>query len=41
MLERADKTDPANLETHLALAAAYPKAHRYEDARRERRLSLE
>jgi tetratricopeptide (TPR) repeat protein len=40
-LELARKLDPANLENHLALAAAYPKAHRYGDARRERRRSLE
>ncbi len=40
-LELAAKSDPANLENHLALAAAYPKARRYEDARRERRTSLE
>lgn len=40
-LESASKLDPANLENHLALAAAYPKAHRYQDARRERRRSLE
>ena len=40
-LELAAKLDPANLENHLALAAAYPKARRYRDARRERRMSLE
>jgi tetratricopeptide (TPR) repeat protein len=40
-LELAVKGDPDNLENHLALAAAYPKAHRYEEARRERRRSLE
>jgi tetratricopeptide (TPR) repeat protein len=40
-LESAGKLDPANLENHLALAAAYPKAHRYQDARRERQRSLE
>jgi tetratricopeptide (TPR) repeat protein len=40
-LESAGKLDPENLENHLALAAAYPKAHRYQDARRERQRSLE
>jgi tetratricopeptide (TPR) repeat protein len=40
-LELAGKLDPANLENHLALAAAYPKAHRYREARRERQRSLE
>ncbi len=40
-LELAAKSDPANLENHLALAAAYPKARRYQDARRERQMSLE
>jgi tetratricopeptide (TPR) repeat protein len=40
-LEVAAKLDPENLENHLTLAAAYPKAHRYQDARRERRRSLE
>lgn len=40
-LESAVKLDPANLENHLALAAAYPKARRYEDARQERHRSLE
>jgi tetratricopeptide (TPR) repeat protein len=40
-LELAAKLDPANLENHLTLAAAYPKVHRYRDARRERQRSLE
>jgi len=40
-LETAAKLDPANLEHHLALAAAYPKIRRYQDARRERQRSLE
>jgi tetratricopeptide (TPR) repeat protein len=40
-LETAAKNDPANLETHLALAAAYPKVRRYDEARRERQKSLE
>lgn len=40
-LELAEKNDPANLENHLSLAAAYPKVRRYQDARRERQKSLE
>jgi tetratricopeptide (TPR) repeat protein len=36
-LELAVKMEPANLEYHLALTEAYPKAHRYADARRERK----
>jgi tetratricopeptide (TPR) repeat protein len=40
-LEFAEGLDPANLETHLALAAAYPKAERYRDARRQRQRCLE
>lgn len=40
-LETATKLDPTNLENHLALAAAYPKAKRYQDARRARQRSLE
>lgn len=40
-LELAEKLDPANLETHLALAAAYPKVGRYKEARRERQASLD
>jgi tetratricopeptide (TPR) repeat protein len=40
-LESAAKLDPTNLENHLALAAAYPKARRYPDARRERQRALE
>jgi len=40
-LESAEKLDPGNVENHLALAAAYPKARRYQDARRERQRSLE
>lgn len=39
-LERAVKLDPANLENHVALATAYPKAGRYQDAKRERQQSL-
>jgi tetratricopeptide (TPR) repeat protein len=40
-LESAARGDPGNLEYHLALAVAYPKARRYQDARRERQKSLE
>ena len=40
-LELAAKSDPANVENHIALAAAYPRAGRYQDARRERQRSLE
>ena len=35
-LEKALQLDPDNLETHLALAKAYSKSGRKEDARRER-----
>jgi Flp pilus assembly protein TadD len=40
-LERAVKSDPSNVEAHIALPAAYPKLRRFEDARRERRKSFE
>lgn len=40
-LEKAEKMDPANVEDHITLAAAYAKAGRSEDARREREQSLE
>jgi Flp pilus assembly protein TadD len=40
-LEQVAAREPANLENHLALAAAYPKVRRYADARRERQRSLE
>ncbi|HUA16430.1 MAG TPA: tetratricopeptide repeat protein [Verrucomicrobiae bacterium] len=39
-LEIALQLDPDNLETHLALAKAYSKSGRKEDARRERLLCL-
>ncbi|HUN98238.1 MAG TPA: tetratricopeptide repeat protein [Bradyrhizobium sp.] len=39
-LESAERLDPANIEYHMALAGAYSKAGRHEDARRERRTSL-
>ncbi len=40
-LEKAASLDPANLENHLALATAYSKAGRKQDAWKERQLSLE
>lgn len=40
-LELAVKLDPTNLENHLALASAYSKAGRIQDARSERRRSVE
>lgn len=39
-LEKALQLEPNNLETHLALAKAYSKSGRSEDARRERLLCL-
>jgi tetratricopeptide (TPR) repeat protein len=39
-LERAQKLDPNNLEYHIALANAYSKFGRNEDARRERLTSI-
>jgi tetratricopeptide (TPR) repeat protein len=40
-LEKTVQSQPDNLEVHLALAKAYSKAGRREDARRERLLCLE
>ena len=40
-LERTAQLQPDNLEVHLALAKAYSKSGRKEDARRERLLCLE
>jgi tetratricopeptide (TPR) repeat protein len=40
-LEKALQLEPNNLETHLALAKAYSKSGRREDARRERVLCLQ
>jgi tetratricopeptide (TPR) repeat protein len=40
-LEKALQLEPNNLETHLALAKAYSKSGRKEDARRERTLCLQ
>ena len=40
-LEAAIKLDPSSVENHVELATAYPKAGRYEDARRERVRTLE
>jgi tetratricopeptide (TPR) repeat protein len=39
-LEGAERLDPDNIEYHMALAGAYSKAGRHEDARRERRTSI-
>jgi Flp pilus assembly protein TadD len=41
LLEAAERADPGQLEFHIAIARAYSKAGRYEDARRERRASLD
>ena len=40
-LEKALQMEPMNLEVHLALAKAYSKSGRKEDARRERLRCLE
>jgi len=40
-LEKTEQAQPDNLEAHVALAKAYSKAGRKEDARRERLLCLE
>jgi tetratricopeptide (TPR) repeat protein len=40
-LEIAERLDPSNLECHVALAGAYSKAGRYDDARRERKVALQ
>ena len=40
-LEAAERLDPAALEYHMALASAYSRAGRHEDARRERRVSMD
>ena len=40
-LQEALRLEPGNLETHLALAKAYSKSGRKEDARRERLLCLQ
>jgi predicted Zn-dependent protease len=40
-LEKTAQFQPDNLEVHLALAKAYSKSGRKEDARRERLLCLE
>ncbi len=39
-LETAERLDPASVEYHMALAGAYSKAGRHEDARRERHTSI-
>jgi Flp pilus assembly protein TadD len=40
-LEAAERLDPAALEYHMALTGAYSRAGRHQDARRERRLSMD
>ncbi len=40
-LEAAVKNAPANLVSHIALAAAYARAGRTDDARRERSVSMQ
>lgn len=40
-LQTAEKLDPANLEVHLGLVTAYSRIGRTQDARRERRTSME
>lgn len=40
-LEQGQKLEPANLEIHIALAKAYSKSGRNDDARRERTLCLQ
>ncbi len=40
-LEIAERLDPSNLECHVALAGAYSKAGRYDDARRERKVAIQ
>jgi len=40
-LEAAERLDPAVLQYRMALAGAYSQTGRYEDARRERKLSME
>ena len=41
LLEAAERADAGQLEFHTAIARAYSKAGRYEDARRERRASID
>ena len=40
-LEAAERLDPASLDYHMALASVYSRAGRYQDARHERRVSLD
>jgi tetratricopeptide (TPR) repeat protein len=40
-LEIAERLDPSNFKVHLALAHAYSASGRNEDARRERKISIE
>ena len=39
-LESAERLDPGGVEYHIALAGAYSKTGRHEDARRERSISI-
>ncbi len=41
LLESAERAEPGQLEYHTAIARAYSKAGRYDDARRERRASID
>ena len=40
-LEAAARLDPASLDYHMALASVYSRVGRYQDARHERRVSLD
>jgi tetratricopeptide (TPR) repeat protein len=40
-LEIAEKLDPSNFEYHMALARVYSKVGRHDDARRERKTSIQ
>ena len=40
-LQAAEKINPVNIQAHISLATAYSKAGRPEEARRERRISIE
>jgi Flp pilus assembly protein TadD len=40
-LEAAERLDPDALEYHMALASAYSRVGRHEDARQERRMSMD
>jgi Flp pilus assembly protein TadD len=40
-LEIAERLDPSNFEYHVALAHAYSRSGRTDDARRERKISIQ